>query len=242
MISIFIPALNEAQNLNSTVKSILDAAAGAGNLEIEIIVVNDGSTDATENVLEELKKKYTFVRSIRHEKNLGFGAGFKAALAEARHEKFLVVPGDNDLSSSSIQSLFAHRGKAEVVFLFFLNNEIRGRRRHMISNFFTLIYMATFGIFVQYLNSPCIYKTEKLRALRIRSSRFSVLAEVNTKLLCQGSTFYEVPGCRQNGLAGSTSLSFKNFIEVVVTYLKLVGEIKIFSRREFSQKPVRVNV
>ncbi len=242
MVSIFVPALNEAHNLEKTVGSITDAAAGAGGLGIEIIIVDDGSTDATAGVIEGLEKKYPFIRSIRHEKNRGFGAGFKAALKAARYDKFMVVPGDNDLSSSSIQSLFAHRDKAEAVFLFFLNNEIRGRRRHMISNFFTLIYMATFGIFVQYLNSPCIYATAKLRALRIQSSRFSILAEVNTKLLCQGSTFYEVPGCRQNGLAGSTSLSFKNLIEVVATYLKLVGEIKIFNRQEFSQKPVRVNV
>lgn len=242
MASIFVPAFNEARNLGSTVKSIIDAASAAGNMEIEIIIVNDGSTDETESVTEGLKKKYPFIRSIRHEKNRGLGAGFKAALAAARHERFLVVPGDNDLASSSIQSLFAHCGKAEAVFLFFLNNEIRGRRRHMISNFFTLIYMATFGIFVQYLNSPCIYATERLRRLKIRSSRFSVLAEVNTKLLCQGITFCEVAGYRQNSLAGSTSLSFKNFIEVVVTYLKLVGEIKMFNRQEFSQKPIRVNL
>ena len=242
MVTVFVPAFNEERNLEATVRTILAAVASAGGFEKEIIIVNDGSKDRTQEIIEALQKKHPFIRSVTHKSNTGLGAGFKEALGLARYEKFLVVPGDNDLDESSLKGLFSKMDRAETVFLFFLNDEIRGRLRNVVSGVFGIIYMATFGIFVQYVNSPCIYTTAKVRALRIRSSRFSIFAEINIKLLCQGGSYCEVPGYRQNGLQGSTSLSLKNFIEVIATYFKLVWEIQFSHRPEFNKKPVRVAV
>lgn len=240
MISIFVPSLNEAKNIRSTVDSIREAQGRAGGLPLEVIIVNDGSTDETGSVAEEIAKQVSFVRVIHNEQNLGLGRSLIKALAIAKYEKFLIVPGDNDISQDLLVAFFSSAGKADLIMSYFLNREIRGRRRNVISNIFASIYMITFGVFVQYINGPCVYPTARLREINLKANRFSIVVEATLKLLCSGCTYYEVAGYMQKGLAGSTSLSTKNLVEVVKSYIRLIFEIKVLNHSQFNKSPRRV--
>jgi len=84
-LSIVIPAYNENQNIPLVLKRYAEVI---GNLNAELIIVNNGSTDDSQEILDkELKKKeYAFAKTIHVPKNIGYGYGITAGLQEARGE------------------------------------------------------------------------------------------------------------------------------------------------------------
>lgn len=239
-VTIAIPALNEAANLPRTLATVAEAGRRAMVHALEVVVVNDGSTDQTGSIAAAAAAADPTVRVIQHEENRGLGASLREAILEARGEKFLIVPGDNDMPVEAITALLRNASKADMVMCYFLDRESRGRWRNVLSTLFSLVYATTFDIYVAYINGPCVYPTKRLQELDLVSSRFSIVAEINTKLLRKGVSFLELPAQRQTGLEGSASLSWKSFVEVVATYLRLAGEVLVWSRASYAHRPKRV--
>lgn len=239
MVTAAIMALNEQKNLRATVDNLLLAAANT-SIALEIIIVNDGSTDGTGDLAESLAKSHGNIRVIHHPVNQGLGVNVKDALAMASAPKFIIVPGDNDMSAALLEQLFSYHDKADVIMSYFLNREVRGRIRNIISAVFNLIYMSTFNVFVQYINGPCIYPTARLKKLSLHANRFSIVVEMTIKMLCSGCTYHEVCGYMGTGLQGSTSLSWRNLREVVAMYLWLCWEVKVSKKSDFAVSPKRL--
>ena len=242
MITVLVAALNEEANVAATIETVLAAASAAGGLEIEIIAANDGSTDKTGAIIDEIAARDKRVIPLHHAKNQGIGASFRQGLESARHPYFMIVPGDNDAPLELLRDVMRAAGRADVVLNYWLNKEERGRRRNVLSTLYNTIYMVSFDIFVQYLNGVTIYPTEKLRTLQLRSTRFSICAEATIKVLRAGCSFCEIPGYMQTGLRGSTSFRLRNLLEVVQTYLLLLWEIYVSRRALYSGRPRRVRV
>ncbi len=240
MITVVIPAFNEENFLKKTVYNIVKASQDAGNVSLDIIIVNDGSTDRTHEIIQEVEQKFTFVRSIHHSKNTGLGSCIKEAIQLAKYPKFMFLPGDNDIPQNIIKNLFMLRDKASLVIVYILNREIRGRRRTLLSILFGSIYMIVFNIFVQYIQGPGLYSTKKLKKLNIKSNRFSITPEINLKMLRSGSTFYEIPGYIQTGKEGSTALTVRNLIEIVISFFRLFWEIYFHKRSFYNKKQNRI--
>ena len=240
MITVVILALNEEECLKETTATMISAAAAAGNIPLDIIIINDGSTDRTPQIIRTLENQYSFVRSIHHAQNKGPGVGVKEAILIARYPKFIVTPGDNDLSKDLLAQLFSNKDKADLVLAYYLNMGDRGWFRTCLSNLYTWIYRAAFQISIYYINSPCLYPTEQLREIQIRSDRFGYSAEMTVKLLRRGCSFLQVGGERRIDDQNSNALSWKNLKEVASVFLNLIVEIKFFGRRQFNRKPVEV--
>ncbi len=240
MITVFISVLNEEKYLSDTIETVIEAAMSTGNIALDIIINNDGSTDRTAEIITRLEKKYGFVRSIHHSKNVGIGIGFKEAVKIAKYPKFTIIPGDNDISLDSIKLIFRNIDKAELIIFYPINKEIRGWFRNVVSAIFGLIYMSTFNTFIEYVNCTCIYPTEKIRSFDLKSPRFSIVTEVLIKSLRSGCTFIELPGRCQTGSRDCRTVSLKNFAEVISVYFSLVYEIYFEKRKLFNKTHVRV--
>src|SRR5436305_23683 len=132
LISIAVPVLNEEKRIRAAVASILGAAKCAGDFPLEIIIVNDGSSDGTGDEIRALEREFPMVRSIHHEKNMGMGASLIDAIKAARGEKICLFPGDNGTSAYSIRRVLENRDKADVVIGYFINTEARSAFRHGI--------------------------------------------------------------------------------------------------------------
>jgi hypothetical protein len=113
------PALNEERNIAAAIRSVLEAAATVPELSVEIIAIDDSSTDRTAEIIEGLCRDHANLRLLRNPRNIGLGASLRRAIADGRGEKFLVVPGDNDMPRATVELLFRSAYLADVVMCYF---------------------------------------------------------------------------------------------------------------------------
>ena len=240
-ISYIVPAFNEETNIKKTISTLLELNNTFPLINFEIIIINDGSTDNTEKIIKNnfFRKKHIYY--YRNEKNLGLGETIKKGIKLAKNEKFIFIPGDNDLSRELLEKLLSSIDKADIVMTYFMNDEIRGRHRFLISSIFTLCYLYTFNIFLKYINGPAIYPTHLLKKLSLKSKRFSIVAEINIKLIKMGCSYKEIPSRRLRGLEGSTAMSLKAFFEVIIIFLYLFWEVKIKNKKKYNKLTTRIN-
>jgi glycosyltransferase involved in cell wall biosynthesis len=84
-LSVFFPAYNDAGTIASLVISALRTARTLTD-DYEVIVVNDGSADATAEILNELARTYPQVRVVHHPKNRGYGGALRSGFAAATRD------------------------------------------------------------------------------------------------------------------------------------------------------------
>lgn len=101
-ISFFIPAFNCADTITESVNSIINTNLSDGD---EIIITNDGSTDNTEKIINDLADKYSFIKIINHKRNKGGAAARNTAIENAKHEILFCLDSDNILAPNSIAPL-----------------------------------------------------------------------------------------------------------------------------------------
>lgn len=240
MITIGIFAYNEANNLKHTVEAVFKAAELANGIPLEIIIVNDGSTDNTEMVIAELKNAHVKIKSITHKTNTGIGTTIKDIIYASTCDKICFVPGDNIFTLYTLKTMLMYAYKADIILHYIINREVRKKGRIYLSALFTFIYKAIFDLKLMYVSCIGIYPTKLLKNISIRSKRHSIGAELNVKTLLQGYSYYEV-GSYMNPLAQkSCALSFKTIRDVIISFVKVYYEVKIAHRAIYSKAQVRV--
>jgi len=113
-ISVAIPAYNEAENIAGMIE---DVAREVGALadDVEIIVVDDGSKDATAEVVRGLAVRYPQLRLVQHEANQGYGAAVFDGLTSATKELVFFTDGDRQFDLREVRSLLEGLGSADLV-------------------------------------------------------------------------------------------------------------------------------
>jgi len=106
--SVIVPVYNEAEGIDS----VLNALAEHLPPEAEIIVVDDGSTDGTPEVLERHGSR---VHVVAHPHNRGYGAALKTGIREARYERLVFIDGDGTYPSERIPDLVRRLENADMV-------------------------------------------------------------------------------------------------------------------------------
>jgi glycosyltransferase involved in cell wall biosynthesis len=92
-LSVFFPAYNDGGTIASLVITALQSARRLTH-DCEIIVVNDGSADATAAIADELARTYPEVRVVHHERNRGYGGALRTGFATATRELIFYTDGD----------------------------------------------------------------------------------------------------------------------------------------------------
>ncbi len=103
-ISSFFPCYNDAGTISSMV-ILMDKTLRSITDDYEIIVIDDGSTDKSRDILLELKEKYSNLRLIFHEKNKGYGGALKAGFYSAKKEFIFYTDGDFQYDVTEINRL-----------------------------------------------------------------------------------------------------------------------------------------
>lgn len=113
-LSIFFPAYNDSGTIASLVITARQAAERLTS-DFEIIVVNDGSVDATRAIADELARTYPDVRVIHHGTNRGYGGALRSGFFGARKEWIFYTDGDAQYDPAELAALWPHRAGADLV-------------------------------------------------------------------------------------------------------------------------------
>jgi len=191
MISVIIPVYNERATIMEIVHRVL-----AEPTEKEVIIVDDGSTDGTWELLQSCPE----VRVVRQAVNQGKGAAIQAGLAEVQGEITLIQDADLELDPNDYRNLLAPitAGSADVVYgaRFLRPENWEGYRLiSWIGN--TVVTGFTNLLFNSRLTDEAtgykVMRTSLLRSLNLQCAGFDFCAEVTAKLLKRGIVIIEVP-------------------------------------------------
>ncbi|MCA1561959.1 MAG: glycosyltransferase family 2 protein [Acidobacteria bacterium] len=104
-LSVFFPAYNDSGTIASLVITALKSARQLTD-DFEIIIVNDGSVDATAEIADELARAYPEVRVVHHERNRGYGGALRSGFAAATRELVFYTDGDAQYDPSEMRALW----------------------------------------------------------------------------------------------------------------------------------------
>jgi glycosyltransferase involved in cell wall biosynthesis len=226
-LSIIMPALNEAGNIESAAWRTLRSFDRFG-VKGEVIVVNDGSSDSTPRLVEALaaKEGKGRVRLIAHDRPRGVGASFRDGLREAKGEVVAFMPGDDENDPSEIVRYLPLMKEVDLVVPFVFNRSVRAPGRNVLSFLYRTIINLSFGVNFNYTNGTVLYRRSLLADRPNRSDGFFFQTENVVRSARAGYLFAEVPyrlDVRRGG--GSKAVSLKSLKAVTRDFLRLFGEI-----------------
>ena len=193
-ISIVIPVYNE----KATIAEIT-ARVQAVDLEKEIIIVDDGSTDGTFEQLKEIEGKFDNVNVLVHEKNLGKGAALRTGFAAASGEIIIIQDADLEYDPQEYDKLLIPilDGRADVVYG---SRFLGGPHRvlffwHYLGNKFLTLLCDAFSNLNLTDMETCykVFKKDVLDEINLKSNRFGFEPEFTMKIAKKGFRVYEVP-------------------------------------------------
>lgn len=240
-ISVIIPCLNEEENLGDAYENVSAALKGVVE-DYEILIFNDGSTDRTGEIAEQLAQRDPQVKVFHNNPNRGFGYNFIKGITVARMDYVSVMPGDNEISQESIRRIFSLVGKADIIIPFTMNMELRTYGRRFLSRAFTLVMNSLFQCELQYYNGPALHRADLVRALDIKTTGFAFQAVMLVKLIRSGHSFCEIDMYLQRKrVYKSSAIKTRNIVSVVTSVWELWREVRRDSNLRNFKHVNRVN-
>ena len=220
-ISIVLPAHNEAENLPILVSDITNCLNNLG-WEYEIIIVNDGSTDNTKNIVLELKNKNNHIKEVDHQNNRGYGGAVRSGFSAATKEWVFFTDSDRQFDIREISKLAEYADTFDLVIGYRKNRQDHFTRK-LNAGIFKLAVNILFGLFVKDIDCAFkLIKKEVIEKVNLESNG----ALINTELLVRakrlGYKIKQIPVSHYPRLKGEQSGAS---IKVV---LRAVKEIILF--------------
>ena len=113
-LSILIFAFNEEKRILSTLK-LINSIIKKVHIKYEIIIINDGSTDQTINIINKFKKKNKKIKVINFKKNRGITRSLQIGIKKAKYDKLTWFPGDDSFLSKNLKKFFEILKKNDLV-------------------------------------------------------------------------------------------------------------------------------
>ena len=176
-LSAFFPAYNEEKNVQRLTRNLLKILPEVAE-EYEIVIVNDGSTDGTEDIVHRLAKENIYVRAVHHKENLGYGAAIRSGLINSRYNYIFFTDGDNQFDVFEIKKLISHINNYNIVVGYRLNRKDNFIRRFNGWSWSILIRLL-FGLSIRDVDCAFkLFRREVVNKINIESEGIMVSAEI----------------------------------------------------------------
>jgi glycosyltransferase involved in cell wall biosynthesis len=121
-ISVFFPCYNEQDNIRNTVEQAMAVLKKLG-VDFEVIIVNDGSSDATGRIADEISSLNANVKVVHHPANLGYGAALQSGFRTASKKFVFFTDGDGQFDISEMPPLLPLMSRFDIVCCYRLNRQ-----------------------------------------------------------------------------------------------------------------------
>jgi len=193
-LSVLMPVYNEAPTVGDVIRCVLAQPRVA-----EVVAVDDGSTDGTAGLLEQLAAAEPRVRVFRHETNRGKGAALRTGIDHLTAPVTVIQDADLEYDPAEYGALLAPilTGRAEAVF----GSRFIGGQAHRVLYFWhmagnrLLTLLSNMMTNLNLTDMECghkVFLTDKLRAMRLRESAFGIEPELAAQAARLGLRVYEV--------------------------------------------------
>ncbi|MFL6334279.1 MAG: glycosyltransferase family 2 protein [Pyrinomonadaceae bacterium] len=192
-ISVFFPAYNDEASIAGLVGEALALLPSLTD-DFEVIVVNDGSTDGTAAVLDELARADPRVRVIRHEVNRGYGAALRAGFAGATKELVFYTDGDGQYDVRELARLRPLLAEGVDIVNGYKIQRADGWQRKALGAVYNGLAHLLFSIPIRDVDCDFrLLRRRAVEAVELVSSSGSICVELVHKLDRAGCVFAEVP-------------------------------------------------
>jgi glycosyltransferase involved in cell wall biosynthesis len=225
-VSILVPAKDEAENLPRFLELASQSLESLRN-RFEVIVIDDGSTDNSWQVLESLRTSYPFLRIVRHRTRRGIADALRTGFHHARGSVLVFYPADLQFLPEDIPRLVAPilSGDADMVTGF----KQGSYEKAFVSRIYNHLSRALFGIRVKDLNSVKAYRREVMEHIPVRPDWHRYLIVLAA---AQGFSVREIPVQLYPRHAGKSKFGVSRIPIGVLDMLSVWFELK------FAPKPL----
>ena len=193
-LSIIVPVYNERNTIQEILRRVREV--DLGEIVKELIVVDDGSTNGTTDILKLEEDSTT--RVVRNQENLGKGAAIRTALPQVTGDFIIIQDADLEYDPDDYRAMLAPvlKKKAEVVY----GSRFTGEHRNMLfwhwvgNRFLSLVTNVLYNTTLSDMETCYkLFSRESLEGIEIKSNRFDFEPEITAKLLKKKIRIYEVP-------------------------------------------------
>lgn len=236
-LSIFISCFNERVSVIETAEANLAAANKAG-LSLQLIFVDDASSDgSSEHILEWMKQnsERADMLLVIRDVNAGLGANFRLATTLASGRSFRLSCGDNPEPPEALSKIYAKIVPGKILLPYHVTVDGKSSRRRFVSSAYTKVVNMIISRNVKYYNGQPVFPRLMLLEFLPTSSGFGFQAETVGKILMRGGSFDDVAiDTIQRG--ESTSIAFRNVLSVLHVFCMLFALRMSRSYHKFRKK------
>jgi glycosyltransferase involved in cell wall biosynthesis len=235
-LTIVIPCLNEESHIAATLDTVA-AALGELSLTYEILVVDDGSTDGTAQIVERYSDAHPRlpIRLHKNSRNRGLTRSYVDGAFLGRGRYYRLVCGDNPEPKEAHVAVLRELGKADMIIPY--HHPVLGKSafRRKLSRVYTSLVNAFSGYKIRYYNGCALHLRYNVMRWGPYSFGFGFQAELVTRLLDEGATFIEIPirAIHVEKSGRNSALNIKNFLSVTHTLLEVF--IRRIRKRTFQK-------
>lgn len=213
-ISFIIPVYNEEKNISGVLRDLHEVLNVNPSWDWEVIVIEDGSSDSTREVILEILKQYPKIQVIFHEKNQGYTASLKDGIARARGAYLMYIGADEEFDCSelpSFVSLLLKNGeeRADVVLGVRWQRNAYKLSRFFLSVIYIFLLNYLFKLRVNDYNWSQAWRRELIDRIRPRSKSLFVLPEIIIKAHDLKYRIKEVPSNHRGRRTGKSSVNLR---------------------------------
>jgi glycosyltransferase involved in cell wall biosynthesis len=224
-LSIIIPCKNEETRISSTLDTIAEALKRVA-CSVDVLVLDDGSTDRTSEVIEEYCRDHPQfpLRLHRNERNIGLSNTYVngAFLAHGKYCK--LMSGDDAEPAELLVTIFRRLGEADMIIPY--HEEMKGKSaaRIAVSKLYTFLVNLFSGNTIRYYNGGAIHLRYNILRWHSYAYGFGFQADFITRLIDLGASYVEVPvkGRHTEKGRGGSPFHLRNFVSTAHTLMEIL--------------------